>query len=266
MERTFTPGGRYRDAIDDERVREPDGIHLNDAGAEIAAGEVLAAVAARLRGLTVTRLLAAAGPARPRPGRRRRRGGRRAGGGRQPGGGHRAAPEARAGDREVEVDARTGRPSPEGLQVLRSRLRPGSPGDRVRPRHQRRPVPPGRAAHQPERRPLAGGRPLPGDLHPAPPAAQRRAGGRAERRDRPAGIERAERVGRRLARSDRGGPVADGAATACTPHPPATRSGRSWWRTRSRPATREPSEGARARAAPPSRSHAAQRRSRARST
>ena len=27
-------------------------------------------------------------------------------------------------DREVEVDARTGRPSPEGLQVLRSRLRP----------------------------------------------------------------------------------------------------------------------------------------------
>ena len=44
MERTFTPGGRYRDAIDDERVRDPDGIHLNDAGAEIAAGEVLAAV------------------------------------------------------------------------------------------------------------------------------------------------------------------------------------------------------------------------------
>lgn len=44
MERTFTPGGRYRDAIDGERVREPDGIHLNEAGADLAAGVVLTAV------------------------------------------------------------------------------------------------------------------------------------------------------------------------------------------------------------------------------
>lgn len=44
MERKFTPGGRYRDAIGGERVREPDGIHLNDAGADLAAEEVLAAV------------------------------------------------------------------------------------------------------------------------------------------------------------------------------------------------------------------------------
>ena len=33
--------------------------------------------------------------------------------------------ERELADREVEVDARTGRPSPEGLRVLRSRLRPG---------------------------------------------------------------------------------------------------------------------------------------------
>ena len=32
------------DAIEDERVRAPDGIHLNDTGAEMAAGEVLAAI------------------------------------------------------------------------------------------------------------------------------------------------------------------------------------------------------------------------------
>jgi len=44
MERSFTPGGRYRDAIDGERVRDPDGIHLNDAGAQLAAESVLAAV------------------------------------------------------------------------------------------------------------------------------------------------------------------------------------------------------------------------------
>ena len=44
MERKFTPGGRYRDAIGGERVREPDGIHLNGAGAELAAEEVIAAV------------------------------------------------------------------------------------------------------------------------------------------------------------------------------------------------------------------------------
>jgi hypothetical protein len=44
----FTPEFRYRDAMDvDGRrrlVREPDGIHLNEAGAEIAAGAVLAAL------------------------------------------------------------------------------------------------------------------------------------------------------------------------------------------------------------------------------
>jgi hypothetical protein len=44
MERTFTPGGRYRDAIGGKRVRDPDGIHLNEAGAKLAAGVVLAAV------------------------------------------------------------------------------------------------------------------------------------------------------------------------------------------------------------------------------
>ncbi len=44
LERTFTPGGRYRDAIGGERVREPDGIHLNEAGAKRAAGVVLAAI------------------------------------------------------------------------------------------------------------------------------------------------------------------------------------------------------------------------------
>lgn len=44
MERTFTPGGKYRDAIEGERVREADGIHLNDAGARVAAGVVLGAV------------------------------------------------------------------------------------------------------------------------------------------------------------------------------------------------------------------------------
>ena len=44
LERTFTPGGRYRDAIGGERVRDPDGIHLNEAGAETAAGVVLAAI------------------------------------------------------------------------------------------------------------------------------------------------------------------------------------------------------------------------------
>jgi hypothetical protein len=44
MERTFTPGGKYRDAIDGERVREADGIHLNEAGASVAARVVLTAV------------------------------------------------------------------------------------------------------------------------------------------------------------------------------------------------------------------------------
>ena len=46
----FTPGGRYRDAMDvDGRqriVREPDGIHLSDEGASVALGPVLAALRA----------------------------------------------------------------------------------------------------------------------------------------------------------------------------------------------------------------------------
>jgi lysophospholipase L1-like esterase len=48
MEPIFTPGGRYRDAMSvngrDKIVRDPDGIHLNDTGAEVAAGVVLDAV------------------------------------------------------------------------------------------------------------------------------------------------------------------------------------------------------------------------------
>ncbi len=48
MKPIFTPDDRYRDAISvDGRkqiVRDSDGIHLNDAGAEVAAGTVLAAV------------------------------------------------------------------------------------------------------------------------------------------------------------------------------------------------------------------------------
>jgi lysophospholipase L1-like esterase len=48
MTELFTPGGRYRDAmtVDGRRriVREADGIHLNNAGAAVAAGVVLAAV------------------------------------------------------------------------------------------------------------------------------------------------------------------------------------------------------------------------------
>ena len=42
---TFTPGGKYSDAIDVDGhqtiVRESDGIHLNDTGASIAADLVL---------------------------------------------------------------------------------------------------------------------------------------------------------------------------------------------------------------------------------
>jgi hypothetical protein len=49
MSALFTPGFRYRDAIEiDGRtrlVREPDGIHLNDAGAAVAADAVLTALA-----------------------------------------------------------------------------------------------------------------------------------------------------------------------------------------------------------------------------
>jgi lysophospholipase L1-like esterase len=48
MTELFTPGGRYRDAmtVDGRRriVREADGIHLNNAGAAVAADVVLAAV------------------------------------------------------------------------------------------------------------------------------------------------------------------------------------------------------------------------------
>ena len=48
MEPVFTPGNRYRDAMSvggrKKIVRESDGIHLNDAGAELAAGAVLDAV------------------------------------------------------------------------------------------------------------------------------------------------------------------------------------------------------------------------------
>ena len=48
MTELFTPGGRYRDAmtLDGRKriVRESDGIHLNDAGAGLAAEKVLEAV------------------------------------------------------------------------------------------------------------------------------------------------------------------------------------------------------------------------------
>lgn len=50
MDALFTPGGRYRDAMDvggrQEIVREPDGIHLNDTGARVARDAVLAALRA----------------------------------------------------------------------------------------------------------------------------------------------------------------------------------------------------------------------------
>lgn len=48
MEALFTPGGRYRDAMTvggrPQIVREPDGIHLNSRGAELASDAVLRAV------------------------------------------------------------------------------------------------------------------------------------------------------------------------------------------------------------------------------
>lgn len=40
----FTPGGKYRDALDGEIVRQADGIHLNAAGAKIAAARVAALI------------------------------------------------------------------------------------------------------------------------------------------------------------------------------------------------------------------------------
>jgi uncharacterized protein len=50
MDGLFTPGGRYRDAMDvgggRRIVRESDGIHLNDAGANVALGPVLGALRA----------------------------------------------------------------------------------------------------------------------------------------------------------------------------------------------------------------------------
>ena len=48
MEQVFTPDRRYRDAMSvagrRQIVRDPDGVHLNDAGAEVASGVVLDAV------------------------------------------------------------------------------------------------------------------------------------------------------------------------------------------------------------------------------
>lgn len=37
----FTPGQKYRDAMNGTIVRQADGIHLNEAGAKIAAGRVI---------------------------------------------------------------------------------------------------------------------------------------------------------------------------------------------------------------------------------
>jgi hypothetical protein len=50
LHRVFTPDGRYRDAMPvggrDAIVRQADGVHLNQAGAEVAAGPVLRALRA----------------------------------------------------------------------------------------------------------------------------------------------------------------------------------------------------------------------------
>ncbi|MEJ7797663.1 MAG: GDSL-type esterase/lipase family protein [Solirubrobacteraceae bacterium] len=55
MTRVFTPGGRYRAAMDvggrKTIVREPDGIHLNQAGAGVAAGIVIARLKADFQSL-----------------------------------------------------------------------------------------------------------------------------------------------------------------------------------------------------------------------
>ena len=170
------PAGATATPSTAERVREPDGIHLNEAGAGIAAGRGADRRAPRLRGLRMRRaLLLAAVAAALGPGA----------------GAAAAADVLVVGDslevgtgphlkrelagREVEVDARTGRPSPEGLQVLRSLLRPGHRVMVFDLGTNDDPSRPAVAARQPGRRPVPGRGPLPGDLHAAPPAAQRRA-------------------------------------------------------------------------------------------
>jgi hypothetical protein len=40
----FTPGAKYRDAMNGKIVRQADGIHLNEAGARIAADRVVAMI------------------------------------------------------------------------------------------------------------------------------------------------------------------------------------------------------------------------------
>jgi lysophospholipase L1-like esterase len=40
----FTPGAKYRDAMGGRIVRQADGIHLNEAGARIAADKVVAMI------------------------------------------------------------------------------------------------------------------------------------------------------------------------------------------------------------------------------
>jgi hypothetical protein len=49
MVQLFTPGGEYRDSMDvdgsEKIVRESDGVHLNEEGAELAADTVLDALA-----------------------------------------------------------------------------------------------------------------------------------------------------------------------------------------------------------------------------
>lgn len=54
LEQVFTPGGRYRDAMEidgrERIVRDGDGIHLNEEGAEVAAEQVLRAAQADFGG------------------------------------------------------------------------------------------------------------------------------------------------------------------------------------------------------------------------
>jgi hypothetical protein len=40
----FTPGAKYRDAMNGQIVRQADGIHLNEAGARIAAKRLVALI------------------------------------------------------------------------------------------------------------------------------------------------------------------------------------------------------------------------------